>query len=179
MKIAHRKDPNNNEKIIDFARECFRLKKFDEAQVLFSKILKSESKFNSFEELNQEILKFAKINTASNLSYNLRLALLYIGLIHHEHGNDKIANDYLLDAAYKCKDPRILMVTGKYYLEIYDAEVNTALGYFKLACDLDKSFFSKCNALWKDFLDRKLVMYPYGSLDFYIKKWEELSRLYQ
>lgn len=89
------------------------------------------------------------------------------------------AAECLLNAAFRCKDPDVKIAAGRYYLEILDAEVDTAIAYFVSATEVGGSSYSlvrACDKLVEQFAKARAVFYPFGSLKPYLDAWEEQKR---
>jgi hypothetical protein len=88
------------------------------------------------------------------------------------------AAECLLNAADRCKDPRVKIAAGRYYLEIFDAEVGTALAYFASATELDSSYplVRGCDNLVEQFVKTRAIFYPFNALKPYLDEWEDHKR---
>jgi len=96
---------------------------------------------------------------------------LCLGILSAVEGDFKLAEDYILDAAYVCEDPEILYVTGEYYLSIFNAEIDTAIAYFNKACEIQPLYVKKCDNYVRKFISERQVYYPV-SLRPYLDMWE-------
>jgi hypothetical protein len=85
------------------------------------------------------------------------------------------AAECLLNAAYLCKDPDVKIAAGRYYLEILDAEVGTALAYFTAATEINFSCscVEACDKLLARFLETRAIFYPFRQLEPYIDAWKK------
>jgi hypothetical protein len=85
------------------------------------------------------------------------------------------AADCLLNAAYRCKDADVNVAVGRYYLEILDAEVNTALGYFASATETESSLslVEVCDKLLTRFVETRAMFYPFRQLEPFLDAWEK------
>lgn len=89
---------------------------------------------------------------------------------------ERLSESCMLNAAYSCSDPYVLITAGRYYLEIATSDVAAAIGYFIGACKNDQKHIGVCNMLLREFVKKRESHYPLGSLKPYLDHWEEYKR---
>jgi cytidyltransferase-like protein len=155
---------------------CEELKRFDEAEACFLQVLTSWQGSNSVYELSNKIKDGIARGVTMEIPYVVRYAMFRLFKLSINYQDRHLAEEYLLDAAYKAEDPGILMGAGVYFLNKSEAEVDTALGYFESACKLDPVRIDECDKQFKKFLARKGTIYPYSSLAPLINYWDAVVR---
>ena len=83
----------------------------------------------------------------------------------------RLAENCILNAAYRCHDPIVLIAAGRYYLELGNAELHTAVGYFIQASEEDRSRLDDCDRLLKDFMKQRGASYMWGPSLSYLNTW--------
>jgi hypothetical protein len=172
LKSAFPYGQNDTDFLLNFGRLCYYLEKDNEAQQAFGRILELDSEYSSFPELDSRVTALAKAHKPFEMNPDSRKALAYLGIINKDE-------DYILNSAYDSGDPEVLVLAGKYYLIIFDADIPTAIAYFIKAtkCErVNSVWVTECdNAIYR-ILSEKKFLYPKVSWDYIkecVKKWNE------
>ncbi|MDW8102663.1 MAG: hypothetical protein RMK30_07290 [Anaerolineae bacterium] len=142
---------------------------------------------NDFYALNEYVKECARKGTPTTLSDETRKALVVLANIFmymHEQKEWSItslrghplAEDCILNAAYSCQNPDVLIAAGRFYLSLWDADVETAIAYFIKATEIDPKRVNDCDRLINDFVRQRGVMYLRGSLEPYLDAWRQHKR---
>lgn len=158
-----------SENLMNFGRICFQMGKDDEAKWAFNTILKNDSEFTSFADIDSNIRSLAKEKKPFKLNTNIRLCLSYLGLINDDE-------DMVLNSAYDCDEKEVLVNAGKFYLNTYDADIPCAIAYFIKATKeetVDSGWVRDCDDLIHQIMRDKKGWYPKISWDYIEKAVQE------
>ena len=87
-----------------------------------------------------------------------------------------LAEGCILNAAYSCSNADILLSAGRYYLELINADVPTAIAYFIHASKIDKELIAVCDRHIKGFADARSHLYIGVSLWRYLEEWDKFKK---
>jgi len=158
--------------LLNYGRLCFYLQKDDDARAAFNRVLDLDPHYTSFAELNESVNRLAKAKEPFEMNPISRKALMYLGVIDQD-------DDYVLDSAYSTKDPEVLVMAGKHYLSIIDADIPSAIGYFITATEgmsVNSPWVKECDDSLYSILMEKRAWYPEISWDYikkHIAEWNE------
>jgi hypothetical protein len=96
-----------------------------------------------------------------------------LGEIRSKKHWGRLAEDCMLNAAYKCTDPTVLLAAGRYYLDLVNADVATAIDYFIRACEQDKLNTPICDEIVQAFVLARGHTFLGISLHRYLDVWEK------
>ena len=151
--------------LLMYGRLCFQLERDSDARLAFKRVLDLDADLTSFTDIDNRVRELARTKEPFEMKDSSRKAMVYLGLIDNDY-------DHVLNGAYSAKDPEVLLLAGKYYLSIYDADIPTAVGYFISATEgmrADSQWVKECDNSLYSILMEKRVWYPKISWDF-IKK---------
>ncbi len=154
--------------LLAFGTLCFHLEKDSEAKEVLEHVLKLDSSFDNFQELDLRVRQLARDGKPFDLDTSTRLAMAYLGVIYNDE-------NYVLNAAYDTEERDVLITAGIFYLYAYDADIETAIGYFIKATkglSVDSYEVRRCESNLYKILKEKKVMYPLDSWK-YIEKLVE------
>lgn len=158
--------------LLNYGRLCFHLRRDEDAKLAFNRVLELDQQYTSFADINDKVRQLAKANEPFELEAASRKAMMYLGLITQD-------DDYVLNSAYSAADPEVLVMAGKFYLSIYDADIPTAVSYFIRATEgmrPDSPGVKECDSALYAILMERRAWYPRISWDFIKKcvtKWNE------
>lgn len=72
----------------------------------------------------------------------------------------RLAEDYVLNEAYDCKEPHLFVMVGKFFLESFNADVEYALGRLKTSTELNQKLIDECDEIVKNFIKNRKHLYP-------------------
>ena len=148
--------------LLNLGRIAFQLNKDDEAQSAFTTVLKMDSNFTTFDQIDSTVRKLAREGKPFDMAANTRVAMSYLGLIQDNE-------DLILNSAYSSIDKEVLINAGKYYLNTYNADIPTAIAYFIQATNgepINSVWIQHCDTLIHQILKDKKAMYPKSSWDY-------------
>ena len=145
---------------------------YPEAAKNFQGVLAKDPGYGSFEELDARIRQCSQKKGKLELPLSTRKAVLGLGIIHAMNHDFRSAEDYILDATYSSQDAGLLLIAGKYYLGIPDAELSTAFAYFQMAVEQQPEILGTCDELVQTFVKGRGVFYPAASLKPYLGLWD-------
>jgi hypothetical protein len=111
-----------------------------------------------------------------SLGSDLASAKKELGKIKARKRWGRMSEDCMLNAASLCSNPAILIAAGRYYLELMDADVPTAIAYFIAACDRGKADMRTCDRMIDEFMLQRMHLYIGMSLVNYLEEWKTFKR---
>ncbi|MCS7254286.1 MAG: hypothetical protein RMK18_09805 [Armatimonadota bacterium] len=168
-------EANLNE-MINRGISCLESGENEEAIKIFYRVIQADSGFKSLDEITDVIKSLASLKQPTCLRLPAQKALIGLGVAYIRKGMITIAEDCILNGAYKSQDEGVLFLAGTFYLVIRDAELDTAFAYFKEACQVDPRWLYKCDGMVQWFLRRRGSFYPNSIIRLYIGLWDKIKK---
>jgi tetratricopeptide (TPR) repeat protein len=176
---ALERDPRNAAMLTQLGAVLIELDEPQEAEGALRAALDLDDAFGSIERVDARVREVARRSGSLYLPTATRRAMCYMAFACERLGRSKVAEDYILDAVFDCKDPVLLVMAGRFYLESTEPEVDTAIAYFKKAIASSPAAMKECDELLDTFVATHKVLYPRSSweiIERYLAIWESLKQ---